>query len=232
MLAGVSAEGFDRGAAVTRSMLGYGVLAGPFFLVFGLTLALTRDGFDLSEHALSLLTLGENGWLQSLNFVLSGAMMLVAAAGFHRALRDSGRPAIARLIGVYGASLIAAAIFEPDAADDFPVAGASSEATLSGVLHLAAGAIGFLSLAAAALLLARWLDDRGQDRAAGRSRLAAATVVLGFLAGAALSAGPAGVLLLWVAVLATWGWLAWASVCVYRTVPHPDAHRRSGAEGV
>lgn len=40
--------GFDRGAAVTRSMLGWGVVAGPFYIVFGLILALTRPGFDLT----------------------------------------------------------------------------------------------------------------------------------------------------------------------------------------
>jgi hypothetical protein len=33
------AEGFDMGAAVTRSLLGYGVVAGAFYLVVGLVLA-------------------------------------------------------------------------------------------------------------------------------------------------------------------------------------------------
>ena len=33
-----------RTAAITRSLLGYGVLAGPFYLVVGLAQALTRDG--------------------------------------------------------------------------------------------------------------------------------------------------------------------------------------------
>ena len=45
----------DTRAAVTRSMLGWGVLAGPIYVATGLALALTRDGFDLTEHALSLL---------------------------------------------------------------------------------------------------------------------------------------------------------------------------------
>jgi len=34
---------FDEGAAVMRSMLGWGVVAGPFYLALGLVLALTRD---------------------------------------------------------------------------------------------------------------------------------------------------------------------------------------------
>lgn len=53
--------GFDKSAAVTRSLLGWGVVAGPFYVVFGLTLALTRPGFRLTQHALSLLMLGDLG---------------------------------------------------------------------------------------------------------------------------------------------------------------------------
>ena len=43
----------DRGAAVTRSLLGWGVVAGPFYIIVGLVLAITRPGFDLSRHALA-----------------------------------------------------------------------------------------------------------------------------------------------------------------------------------
>jgi hypothetical protein len=52
------------------------------------------------------------------------------------------------------------------------------------------------------------------------------TIALAFLAGAALAAGAAGTLLLWIAVLTGWAGLAWASVYLYRTVPHPDADKR------
>jgi len=58
-----SSDDLDRGAAVTRSLLGWGVVAGPFYVVVGVILAITRPGFDLTRHALSLLTLGDLGWL-------------------------------------------------------------------------------------------------------------------------------------------------------------------------
>jgi hypothetical protein len=48
----------DRTAAITRSLLGYGVLAGPVYVVVGLAQALTRDGYDLARHDLSLLANG------------------------------------------------------------------------------------------------------------------------------------------------------------------------------
>jgi hypothetical protein len=50
--------------------------------------------------------------------------------------------------------------------------------------------------------------------------------VLAFLGGAAMATQPIGVALLWLAVVAGWAWLAGASIATYRTVPHPDAHRR------
>ncbi|TNM56186.1 DUF998 domain-containing protein [Brevibacterium sediminis] len=62
-------------------MLGWGVVAGPFYLVFGLILALARDGFDLTRHSLSLLSLGEGGWLQILNFALTGAALSASPIG-------------------------------------------------------------------------------------------------------------------------------------------------------
>ena len=54
--ASANESGFDRGAALTRSLLGYGVLAGPFYLAVGLVQALVREGFDFSRHPLSLPT--------------------------------------------------------------------------------------------------------------------------------------------------------------------------------
>jgi hypothetical protein len=59
----------------TRSLLGYGVLAGPFYVTVSLAQALTRDGFDLTRHAWSLLSNGSLGWIQITNFVLTGLMV-------------------------------------------------------------------------------------------------------------------------------------------------------------
>lgn len=83
-----SATGPDRSAAVTRSLPGWGVVAGPFYVVFGVVLAVTRPGFDLARHALLLLTLGDLGWLQRGNLALTGLMVLSAAAGIIRAIRN------------------------------------------------------------------------------------------------------------------------------------------------
>lgn len=206
----------DTGAAVTRSMLGWGVVAGPFYLVFGVILALTRPGFDLSRDALSILLLGDVGWLQGLNLVLSGVMTLVAAVGLWRTPGWSRAAAV--LVGIYGLSLVLSAFAAPDR----PGAGTVS---VAGLLHLAFGGVGFLALAVAAMIASAWFRRR---RSSGSvwSLVAGIVIVLAFLAGGALSATPGGVALLWLSVLVGWVWLAFTCVSAYRAVPHPLLSRR------
>jgi hypothetical protein len=220
-------EGFDGAAAVTRSLLGYGMLAGAFYLVVGVALAATRQGFSFAEQPLSVLMLGDHGWMQRTNIIITGAMVGAAAVGFARALRGSSAArTVAALLATYGACLVLSGVFPPDPMAGFPPGSAGDEATLSGILHLAFGGIGFLALAGAAVASARWFVGAGLPGWATRSRIAAGVIVLTFLGGAALATQTAGVVLLWVAVVVGWAWLAGASLAVYRTVPHPDADRR------
>lgn len=217
-------DAFDRSAAVTRSLLGYGVLAGGVYLVVGIILGLVRDGFDFSQHALSLLMLGDFGWIQRLNIITVGLMVIAAAVGVVRALRASSMASwAAGLVGAYGACLIASGIFPPDPTAGFPE-DASTDGTLSGVLHLAFGAIGFLALAIAAFVIATWCVRRHEARRALYSRVSGALIIVSFLAGAALATETLGVAALWVAVVVGWVWLAATSIHLYRTVPHPDTH--------
>jgi len=150
-------------ARVTRSLLGYGVLAGAWYLVVSLTQALTRDGFDLSKHAWSLLSNGDLGWIQITNFIVTGLMTVAAAVGLRRALHPGrGHTWAPALLGVYGVSLIAAGTFRADPAQGFPV-GTPETTTVSwhGMLHFVAGGIGFLCLIAACFVLAGRLSQDG-----------------------------------------------------------------------
>lgn len=218
-----SASTFDRGRAVTKALLGWGIVAGPFYLVVGLAQALLVPGFDLSQHALSLLLLGPLGWIQAANLVLSGLMVLAAAVGFARLLPRPRNIWAGVFLGLYGVSLIAAAIFPPDPMGGFPPGAAdATTASMSGLLHLVAGAIGFVSLAVAAVVIGGWFRREGRRGAAITSWIAAAVIVLGFMGGAALAMVPAGVGLLWLAVVVGWAWLAFASLTAYRMAPSPD----------
>jgi len=57
-----------------------GVVAGPLFVAVGLAQAFTRAGFDPVRHPLSLLSLGDLGWLQITNFVTAGLLFLGSMA--------------------------------------------------------------------------------------------------------------------------------------------------------
>ncbi len=221
-------RGFDGAAAVTRSLLGYGVIAGGIYLAVGLTLALTREGFDLAIHPLSLLMLGDGGWMQRANLILAGAMTIAAGVGIARALREAERGrGVGPLVVVYGMCLVASGVFPPDAMAGFPPGAADDEASVAGILHLAFGAVGFLTLAVSAVLLGGWFGLREATGWAWASRAAGAVIVLAFMLGAALATSTVGVASLWLAVVAGWAWLAAISVYLYRFVPHPDAERRA-----
>lgn len=167
--------------------------------------------------------------MQRGNLILSGLMVIAAAVGLARALQEA---TVARragaLLGVYGAALVASGIFPPDPMAGFPPDAVPGGASLSGVLHLTSGGIGFLALAGTALVVAAWFSAR-RDPFARVSRVAVALIIIGFLGGAVLAERAAGVALLWVAVLCGWGWLAGASIRLYRAVPHPDPDRRPQA---
>lgn len=212
--------GFDRGAAVTRSLLGWGVVAGPFYLIIGVAQALTRDGFKLSEYPLSLLMRGDFGWIQVANLALTGLMILAAAVGFARVMhkRTVGVP-----LGIYGVCLLVSAAFPPDPVDGFPPGSQAPDTpSASALAHFGAGTVGFVALAVAAALAARWFTSQAHGGTARLSYAAAAVIVVGFVGGAALASSAAGVAALWLVVVVGFGWLLVASSRAYRIVPHPD----------
>lgn len=220
--------GFNRAAAVTRSLLGWGVVVGPFYLVVGVVLALTRDGFDLMRHPLSLLMVGDHGWIQALNLILSGLMAMAAALGFVRAMRETGvRRAYwaGGLAGGFAVCLVVSGLFPPDPMDGFPPgtpAGMPATMSASGAVHMLFGTLGFVLFAAATLVVAGWWSRRGDRRWGVYSRVSGIVLLVGFFGGAFMPSVELGVLTFWIAVVAAWAWLALTSVRFYRTVPHPD----------
>jgi hypothetical protein len=216
----------DRTAAITRSLLGYGVLAGPFYVVVGLAQALTRDGFDLTRHDLSLLANGSLGWIQIAGFVLTGLMTIAAALGMARALRVlGGGPGTVwgpRLVGVYGAGLVGAGVFVADPMNGFPPGtpeGPPAAVTVGGVGHLVLAGLGFVGLVAGTLVLARHYAAAHRAGLAWFSRITGVLFLAAFLGLASGSASPAVVLGFWVALLLAWTWLAVTSLDLYRRTP-------------
>lgn len=204
-----SESGGARGAALTRNLLRLGMVAGPFYLAVGLAQALLRDGFDLTRHPLSLLANGPGGWVQTVNFVLSGLMVLGAAVGLARVLGPKAR-AVSGFLAGFAAGMIVSAAFPADPVDGFPVGtptGPPTSISTTGLVHFIAGGLGFVSLAVSCFFAARALARRNEPSLARLSFVCGLVVVLGFFGGAALSAGPAGIAGIWLSVVVGWAWL-------------------------
>lgn len=217
-----AAPGFDRRAAVTRSLLGYGVLVGPFYLAVGLIQAFVRDGFDLGRHPLSILANGPGGWVQTANFGLSGAMVAVASVGIGRVL-GKGSQVATTLLALFGLSMLVAAGFRADPVDGFPPGtplGPPASISTMGLVHFAAGGLGFTALGLSGLFAARPLARSGARRPAVLSFAAGLVVLATFFGGFAVS--QAGILGIWISVVVGWAWLAGLSLWLYRVAPDPN----------
>jgi hypothetical protein len=205
-------------ARATRSLLGYGIIAGPFYVAVSLTQALSRNGFRLDTHAWSLLANGASGWIQIANFILTGVMTVAAAVGLRRALTPGrGRTWAPPLIAAYGVSLIGAGIFRADEAQGFPVGAPDvPDVTWHGMLHFVVGGIGFLCLIAACFVLAGRFAAEGRTGLAWFSRGAAVLFLAAFAGIAGGSHGPTTLAFV-AAVVIVWAWFSTTSVHFYRT---------------
>jgi hypothetical protein len=209
----------DPATRTTRSLLGYGAVAGPVYVGVSLTQALTRDGFDLARHPWSLLANGPAGWIQVANLALAGAMVVACAIGLRRALTGGpGARWAPRLVAVYGVCLITAAVFRADPAQGFPAGTPDGPGTVTwhGTLHLASGGIGFSCLAVACFVVARRYATEGRRGWAVFSRVTGAAFLAGFAGMVAGAGNPVGNLTFTAAVVLVWAWLAAVAVDRYR----------------
>lgn len=202
---------------VARSLLGYGVLAGPFYVAVVLVQALwLRPGFDLLHDDASLLSNGPFGWVQIANFVVTGTMVVLCAVGVRRATSATWAPI---LLALYGVGMIAAGFFVADPMNGFPAgapAGRPDTITVHGMLHIASAGIGFLSFVAACLVMARRFAVSREPGWKWFS-LATGVVFLATFAGVASGSGSAAVVIgFWVGLALAWSWIGGLSIHLYR----------------
>ena len=206
---------------ITKSLLGYGVIAGPIYVVSVAAQMFTRDGYDPTRHAASQLANGDLGWIQIATFLVTGAMTITAAVGVRRALGPGRQSAWASaLLGVYGAGLVAAGIFRADPSDGFPpgTPPGMGEVSWHGMAHFAVAGIGFVCLVAACFVLGACFARNRQAPWAWFSRIAGLFFAGSFFALSSGSGGAAAILVFTAAVVLVWAWLAAVSVKLYRSV--------------
>ncbi len=207
---------------LTRNLLRCGVAAGPFYVIIGFAQVLTREGFDARRHALSLLSNGDLGWIQILNFLASGFLVIAGALGLRTVLRGSrGGTWAPLLLGGYGVGLIGAGVFVADPGLGFPP-GAALESTgmsRSGLLHFVFGGLGFYALIGASFVFARRFKSLKQTPWSVYSLITGLGFLVSFAAIASGSSSPATILAFYAAVSWVWAWHSAVYLKVMHDVP-------------
>src|SRR5438270_13877926 len=210
--------------SLTRILLLCGAIAGPLFIFTVLIQDYTRPGFDPRLDPLSLLSLGDWGWVQIVNFALAGVLSLLYAVGLWRRLH-SGRAGTwgPILIGAYGLGLIAVGVFRTDPSNGFPPGViAPTGPSWHGAIHALGGLFIFLVLAAALVVFVRFFLARKERWWAFYCLASAVLILLVFFGGISNPVLMARTLRLGTLV----GWMA-ASVIAIKLFCAPDTTQRT-----
>lgn len=168
----------------TRVLLICGAMAGPLFSIIWLITGLDRASYDPMRHPVSSLAIGEFGWTQVTNFLLTGLLTLALALGLREALQSRGRSKWAvRWIAAAGIGLIGAGIFVADPMNGYPPGTPLllMQPTVLGRLHRLFSALVFFGLPGAGFSLARLLDKNGERIWAAYSRFSAIAFLVMFV---------------------------------------------------
>ncbi len=178
----------------TRVLLACGAIGCPLFVLLFLIEGAIRADYNALRYPISSLSIGDSGWMQAANFIITGLLILAFAIGLRRALQ----PAVGAvwgplLIGLAGIGLIGAGIFTTD-----PVFGYPPDAPLvlaqyssHGHLHDLFSILVFLGLPIACFVLSRRFAVMGERGWAIYSVLTGIGILMTFvLAGMGFSQTP------------------------------------------
>lgn len=200
----------------TSKLLMAGYIAGPFFIVISLVQAFTRDGFNWIKHPASLLSLGDLGFIQIANFVITGLLFIACGVGLKRIVTNGvGRKWISRLFVVVGIGFILGGVFVADPAFGFPPGtpeGMPKQTSWHSIIHGFAPVIGSFAISAALIIFARRLSQQGRR---GASVVTVLVVIVSFVLSALpqitgdWQKGDFNFLPLWVGVALVYCYAGW-----------------------
>jgi hypothetical protein len=134
----MSPSGLGKGfvSSLTFGLLICGAVGAFLFTATYLVEGFTRPGYDAWQQPISALSLGPGGWVQQVNFVVFGVLMVLSAVGWYRFLTP-GREAIwfPLLQSISGLCLIGAGLFSMDPFPGYPPGAALAPSTVHGTLH-------------------------------------------------------------------------------------------------
>jgi hypothetical membrane protein len=148
-------EGYMDQRLTTRLLLACGVIGPLLFIIVFLIEGATRPGYSAWRHAVSQLSLGDYGWINSINIILCGLFMLCFALGLRRILHPGkGSTWGPRLAALCGVLFIIAGIFAVNPGLGYPP-GVPPTYSLHGLIHAIAVTVFFGCLSALCFVLTR-----------------------------------------------------------------------------
>lgn len=220
-----------------KKLLYAGILGPLLFIVVFLIEGFTRPGYSQWRHYVSQLATGPGGWVQVINFLVCGTLVLAFAMGLRASIRGTrGSIGGPLLLGLFGVALLVAGIFSTDPGLGYPV-GAPQVHTTHGMVHGLAGLAAFSLLPAAAFVMAWHFAANPSERGwAAYSVLVGLTLIVMFVASTTASAmdgsgrwvnAPTGFLQR-IAIIAGWTWMAMVAWHQLRAPQSLPARRPTG----
>ncbi len=205
----------DTKSLKAKTLLWFGVLAGPVYVVTSIAQIFTREGFAITRHSWSVLSNGDLGWIHILNFLITGALTILGAIGIQRVLKGAnGGTWGPRFLMLYGLFLMLSGIFKADAVDGFPPGtplGPPTTISPSGILHLVFGMFGFIALITSCIIFYNHFRSMKNRGFALFSLIIGITFFVGFM-GLMIGSGiggvgvAVGIFAFTAAVILSWVW--------------------------
>jgi len=106
---------------ITKALLLCGAIACPLFILVFLIEGATRANYNPLRHPISSLSIGDQGWMQAANFIVTGLLLVAFTIGLRRRLKFTTKGVKGTvLIGLVALGLIGAGIFTTDAVYGYP----------------------------------------------------------------------------------------------------------------
>ena len=165
----------------SKLLLACGVIGPIFFVSVFLIEGATRADYSALRQPISSLLIGELGWMQMVNFLLTGLLLLVFALGLRRAVRGTTWGSV--LVGLVGIGLMGAGLFVADPFNGYPPGTplVPTVRSMHGIIHDLFGVPVFLGLPLACLVFSRRFAREGERGWAIYSVLTCAGMLASFV---------------------------------------------------
>jgi hypothetical membrane protein len=200
-----AAHALDRRRSVIATLAAAGIAGPLLFTVVAVVHSLLRSDHSLVTLPISALAVGPSGWVQDVNFVICGVLLLAYPIGLHLEVRQRRWGVVGpALLVVSGAGLVLAGVF--------PAVDASGNLTYDSLGHTVASFMAFLGTGGGFIVMSRRLagDPSWRNLATYTLGTGIAIVVLVFAFGA-LAEEPGAPLHPWI------GLFQWVMVAVWIT---------------